>query len=104
MRCKQWDKAYVECGAMGADSPNVGLVVVCESINEFSPHSVHGPIWNVSTSGPRQIVSEYGAIGLKGQMADEWLRPIPPDEMPPESEPEAVNDPSYREEREKVDA
>lgn len=62
---------------MGADSPNVGLVVTCDSL--MGEHSVHGPIWNVSTPGPREIVTEFGAKGLIGQMADEWLRPIPPD-------------------------
>lgn len=84
MRCHQGDLAIVECGAMGADSPNVGLTVECVSL--AGEHSVHGPIWNVVTGGPREIVSEYGAKGLAGQMADEWLRPIRPD---------AANDPQY---------
>lgn len=82
MRCKQGDLAIVECGAMGADSPNIGLTVECVSI--VGVHSVHGPIWNVSTPGPREIVSEFGAKGLIGQMADEWLRPIPKDELRPD--------------------
>lgn len=79
--------AFVELGAMGADSPNVGLIVECVSL--AGEHSVHGPIWNVSTPGPREIVTEFGATGLVGQMADDWLRPIPPD---------AANDPTYERE------
>jgi len=72
---------------MGADSPNVGLIVACISL--AGEHSVHGPIWNVSTPGPREIVTEFGATGLIGQMADEWLRPLPGD---------AANDSVYNEE------
>jgi hypothetical protein len=94
MRCKQGDLAIVECGAMGADSPNVGLIVECVSV--AGTHSVHGPVWNVKTSGPREIVSEFGATGLTGQAADEWLRPIPKDSARP--------DPGKKTEPEKVDA
>lgn len=74
MRCKQGDMAIVELGAMGADSPNIGLIVECLTI--IGTHSVHGPIWAVKTSGPREIVTEFGGTGLIGQMADDWLRPI----------------------------
>lgn len=95
MRCKQGDLAIIECGAFGADSPNVGLVVECVSLVPGPEHSVFGPIWNIKTDGPRQIVTEYGATGLVGHCADEWLRPIPKEQKHLPQPPQAVNDPNY---------
>ena len=74
MNVKQGDIAIIVKSAMGL---NIGRIV--EVGDYVGEHSKLGPIWHVRTKG-RALVTEYGAIGPECDCADDWLRPLPPDD------------------------
>lgn len=77
MRCKQGDLAEVIGGALGLQ--NVGKIVKVASWQ--GQHSRYGDIWRcVSKTGA--LVTEYGAVGLSADFADDWLRPLLPEATP----------------------
>lgn len=73
MRCKVGDIAEVIGGALGLQ--NLGKIVeVCSYQGE---HSQYGAIWRCrSLEGA--LITEYGAVGLSADFADDWLRPFVP--------------------------
>ena len=73
MRCKVGDLAEVIGGALGLN--NVGKVV---EVTKFrGNHTQYGGIW-LCRSRTGELITEYGAIGIYADFADDWLRPIPP--------------------------
>ena len=72
----------IYCGVLcrvvgGTDGLNVGKIVRVASYQ--GDHSRHGRIWRCTTeSGP--LVTEYGAIGIAADFAQDWLALLEPDE------------------------
>lgn len=78
---KAGDLAEVIGGLSGAASPNLGLIV--RVLAYVGDHSVHGRIWRCE--------AEYAELGQPGvdvppgaaDFAQDWLRKLPPDAVPP---------------------
>lgn len=71
------DKNQLEPGDLAiivksVDGLQVGRIVQCEYID--GSHTQHGIIWLVSSQS--DLVSEYGAVGKKIHMPQDWLRKI----------------------------
>jgi hypothetical protein len=78
--------AWIERGSEGDTGPNVGLIVQCLEIvlgNEGKHHTEYGPVWQVESRG-HPIVTQHGGYGMYAHVPDAWLRPIPPDLLPPD--------------------
>lgn len=74
MRNKQGDLSKI---IKSVDGLSVGKIVQCVSYE--GKHSQHGDIWLVSCKDP--LVSEYGAVGNRMHMPDDWMVPIKPGEL-----------------------
>lgn len=108
MRCKPGDLAIIIRGTEGQEGPNVNKIVQCVRVElgfEGKPHSKYGAIWLVHSKGS-DLITEHGGFGPYCHVPDDWLRPLPKDPPPPEETPEAMNDPAFKQEKEKekVDA
>lgn len=57
----------------GTDNLNVGKTVRIASLQ--GEHSVYGRIWRC-TAVDCTIVTEYGAVGVSADFAQDWLEPI----------------------------
>lgn len=69
------------CRVVGGAIPgglNVGKVVRVASLQ--GEHSEYGRIWRCTSTGI-ELISEYGAVGISADFAEDWLEPIPP--LPP---------------------
>ena len=63
----------------GTDNLNVGKIVKVTSFE--GEHSQLGNIWRCTTRG-KHLVTEYGAVGLSADFAEDWLEPIDEDPIP----------------------
>lgn len=64
----------------GTDGLNIGKTVRVSSLQ--GEHSKLGRIWRcaaVDTS----LITEYGAVGIAADFAQDWLEPIPPETAKP---------------------
>ena len=59
----------------GTDGLNVGKTVRVASLQ--GEHSKYGRIWRC-TAHECQLVTEYGAVGIAADFAQDWLEPLPP--------------------------
>lgn len=59
----------------GTDNLNVGKKVRVSSFQ--GEHSQWGRIWRCTTEG-EPLITEYGALGISADFAQDWLQPIPP--------------------------
>lgn len=59
----------------GTDGLNIGKIVKIASLQ--GEHSKLGRIWRC-TVVDGQLVTEYDAIGIAADFAQDWLEPIPP--------------------------
>ncbi len=64
------------------DNAAIGKIVTCIQID--GTHSKYGTIWLVESSTP--IATEYGGVGNRVHMAQDWLRKIPKDPLPDEED------------------
>lgn len=65
------------------DSMSIGKIVECVKID--GTHSLYGTIWLIRS--PRaDLVSEYGGVGHTAHAAQDWLRKIPSDPLPEETD------------------
>jgi len=71
----------------GTDGLNVGKKVRVASLQ--GEHSKLGRIWRC-TAMDSQLVTEYGAIGISADFAQDWLQPIPPVTAKPQQMKEAA--------------
>lgn len=62
------------------DGHSVGKIVTCIQIDGV--HSKYGVIWLVESPSP--IVTEYGGIGNRVHVPQDWLKKIPKDPLPDE--------------------
>lgn len=86
MNVKQGDLATI---IKSTDGINVGKIV---QVGQYmGEHSKLGPIWHVHSRGS-DLITEYGAVGSECDCADDWLRPLPPEEL------KAANDERYERE------
>jgi hypothetical protein len=67
----------------GTDNLNIGKIVRVASLQ--GEHSVYGRIWRCTTEG-ELLVTEFGAIGISADFAQDWLEPLPPVTTKPEQE------------------
>ena len=56
----------------------VGKIVTC--IEYAGEHSKYGRVWLVES--PTALVTEFGGIGTRAHMPQDWLRKIPKDPLP----------------------
>lgn len=59
----------------GTDGLNLGKTVKVSSLQ--GEHSKYGRIWRC-TAQDCQLVTEYGAVGIAADFAQDWLEPLPP--------------------------
>jgi hypothetical protein len=59
----------------GTDNLNIGKTVTVASLQ--GDHSKYGRIWRC-TANNCQLITEYGAVGISADFAQDWLKPIPP--------------------------
>jgi len=59
----------------GTDGLNIGKLVKVASLQ--GEHSKYGRIWRC-TAQDCQLVTEYGAVGIAADFAQDWLEPLPP--------------------------
>lgn len=59
----------------GVDGINIGKTVVVASLQ--GEHSVYGRIWRC-VAKDCELVTEYGAIGIAADFAQDWLEVVPP--------------------------
>ena len=59
----------------GVDGLNLGKTVTVASFQ--GEHSQYGRIWRC-TALDCQLVTEYGAVGIAADFAQDWLEPLPP--------------------------
>lgn len=64
----------------GVDGLNLGKLVRVASLQ--GEHSKYGRIWRCTTEGD-PLVTEYGAVGISADFAQDWLEPAPPITAPP---------------------
>ncbi len=84
-RVKKGDLAEVIGGAL--NMANLGKIVEVTAL--LGTHSRYGVIWRCRAAPGGSLVTEYGAVGIAADFADDWLRPIPKEPLP------AVNDALY---------
>lgn len=63
----------------GVDGLNIGRIVQVQTCR--GEHSQYGRIWRCTTRG-KYLVTEYGAVGLSADFAEDWLEPIDEDPIP----------------------
>lgn len=81
----QAGKTYLIIGsANGPKGPSVGRKCVAKFLHGHE-HSLHGPIWRVTSADGMEFISEHGGIGMEVDCAEDWLQEIPPE--PPKAEP-----------------
>lgn len=59
----------------GVDGINIGKTVIVASLQ--GEHSVYGRIWRC-TAKDCTLITEYGAVGIAADFAQDWLEVIPP--------------------------
>jgi hypothetical protein len=59
----------------GTDGLNLGKIVKIASLQ--GEHSQLGRIWRCAVVNG-QLITEYGAVGITADFAQDWLEPIPP--------------------------
>ncbi len=59
----------------GVDGLNIGKTVIVASLQ--GEHSKYGRIWRC-TAHDCQLITEYGAVGIAADFAQDWLEVIPP--------------------------
>lgn len=64
------------------DGLSVGKIVTCVQVD--GTHSQYGTIWLVESS--TAMVSEYGAVGKRMHVPQDWLKKIPRDPLPDEED------------------
>lgn len=68
--------AGVVCKVVGGtDGLNLGKTVKVASLQ--GEHSKYGRIWRC-VAQDCQLVTEYGAVGIAADFAQDWLEPLPP--------------------------
>lgn len=68
--------AGVVCKVVGGvDGLNLGKTVKVASLQ--GEHSKYGRIWRC-TAQDCELVTEYGAVGIAADFAQDWLEPLPP--------------------------
>ena len=73
-------EAGVICKVVGGvDGLNIGKIVRVASLQ--GEHSKYGRIWRCTTAG-EQLITEYGAVGIAADFAQDWLMPIDPPAVP----------------------
>ena len=65
----------------GIDGLNIGKTVCVASLQ--GEHSKLGRIWRC-TAVDCTLVTEYGAVGISADFAQDWLEPIPPENAKPQ--------------------
>lgn len=65
-------------GGVLCPSPNLNAIV--EVTAYAGEHTLHGPIYRCKGHG-KDLVSELGVIAIALDFAEDWLRPIPDDEV-----------------------
>lgn len=59
------------------DGLSVGKIVQCFTVD--GEHSKHGVIWLVASK--EDLISEYGVVGNRMHLPDDWMVPIKPGEL-----------------------
>lgn len=59
------------------DGLSVGKIVQCLTVD--GEHSKHGVIWLVASK--EDLISEYGVVGNRMHLPDDWMVPIKPGEL-----------------------
>ena len=59
------------------DGISVGKIVQCLTVD--GEHTKHGVIWLVASR--ENLVSEYGVVGNRMHLPDDWMVPIKPGEL-----------------------
>lgn len=62
----------------GALHPPVNAGKIVKVASYQGEHSLHGPIWRCSGDG---LVTEYGVKAIAMDFAEDWLRPLPDEEL-----------------------
>lgn len=83
----------VVCRVVGClDGVNLGKIVTASVC--MGEHSQLGRIWRcVSKNG--ELITEYGAVGLSADFAEDWLEPIEDDPVAPAQRYTHRSDPVY---------
>lgn len=74
MRNKQGELSRI---IKSVDGLSVGKIVQCLAID--GEHSTHGVIWLVLSAS--ELISEYGVVGNRMHVPDDWMVPIKPGEL-----------------------
>ncbi len=82
------DRCQVIWGAMGKDSPNIGLIVVARQY--VGDHSQHGRIWRCEAEYAHQIQPGVNVRPGMADFAQAWLKKLPPDATPATTKPAAT--------------
>lgn len=77
---KSGDLCEVIDGVFGQKSPNVGKNVMVSQVR--GDHSKWGRIWRCHGV---DLVTEFGGFGTEADFAQEWLRKLPPEILPPKN-------------------
>lgn len=59
-------------------SPNLGKIV--EVVSYQGEHTLHGPIYRCKGHG-KDLVSEMGVLAIALDFAEDWLKPIPKEQL-----------------------
>lgn len=69
------------------DGASVGKIVTCVQVDGV--HSKYGVVWLVES--PTPIVTEYGGVGNRVHVPQDWLKKIPKDPLPDEEDEKQVD-------------
>jgi hypothetical protein len=74
-------KQGVLCEVVGGvlyPSPNLGKIV--ETVAVQGEHALHGTIWRCKGHG-KDLVSEWGVVAIAMDFAEDWLKPLPDQQL-----------------------
>lgn len=71
------DRCEVVWGLLGAQSPNIGLIVIVRTY--VGDHSVHGRIWRCEAEFAERGQPGRDVPGGMADFAQSWLKKLPPD-------------------------
>lgn len=83
------DRCEVVWGLLGAQSPNIGLIVIARQY--IGDHSQHGRIWRCEAEYAERAQDGFdvpGRMPLQGaaDFAQSWLKKLPPEAAPPKAQ------------------
>ena len=82
-------KCRIINGAHGPQSPSVGRICWAVWMHPVR-HEEHGNIWHVHSADGKDFVNIHGGVAQEVDVAESWLEVIPPEEVTPKVQEEAL--------------